>query len=105
MVLLKKVRIRSVRIDERPEGRQVPPAFGDAGARPASQQTLEAFLLESCALGDACDASGCAARRGGGADARRAGLTNRTRCRKLAHMNSLGFRIAHIIRTIHRMVG
>ncbi|KGX46839.1 hypothetical protein Y600_4960 [Burkholderia pseudomallei MSHR3709] len=37
--------------------------------------------------------------------ARRAGLTNRTRCRKLAHMNSLGFRIAHIIRTIHRMVG
>ncbi|WP_076882014.1 hypothetical protein [Burkholderia pseudomallei] len=94
---MKKVRIRSVRIDERPEGRQVPPAFGDAGARPASQQTLEAFPLESCASGDACDASGCAARR--------AGLTNRTRCRKLAHMNSLGFRIAHIIRTIHRMVG
>ncbi|WP_076893227.1 hypothetical protein [Burkholderia pseudomallei] len=93
---MKKVRIRSVRIDERPEGRQVPPA---------SQQTLEAFPLESCASGDACDASGCAARRGGGADARRAGLTNRTRCRKLAHMNSLGFRIAHIIRTIHRMVG
>ncbi|KGR99882.1 hypothetical protein X946_3969 [Burkholderia sp. ABCPW 111] len=69
------------------------------------QQTLETCSIERCTLGYECNMSGCAARHERGAGVRRAGLTNRARYRKLAHMNSYGFRIAHIIRTIHRMVG